>query len=591
MLFRKFQPTCLLAIGLLGVGTPLLAGYFVAPAEGPVAFRRDKMPLDADMMATLARQLVMLTQGLDTETPERQRAATQMLALAIALDPGNARARATLGDFEKDQPPPLPEPVQIERSQTQVWQLRDWLASLAAGSPGQALAACLTDVMVVTDPQHPQAEELRAKGERGAWRGWVPELAAYQHPSKPSTPLPDDVVTKDPEPPKSALRLAKARVFVPLWRKDRDGDDGKWVQTPAPLVMTAETIPAEDGEKLPFSLIFGPDAADGCALPALSEIILHILEKQYGKLPAGCRVKLTSDEFKASLRSGKRHSISAAAAVLAGSAISGIEPDATIIGILDEAGNFKLPSGFWDQLLALAPGKGGRLVLPAAAADYLPSLLAFEKPQTFFGYEVLLAANFKELLNLSAKKPVDPVGSIVARFQEIREKGASQPLGPYIANSFVRRRLADLAQDAPYHFSAKMLALQGAGNRPVFIPRVVLIPELRRAIEPMDWLIKFEGLVSNQGELKKLPHTYDTCHAQVDRLVRYTEKNDRELVAHVQDMITTIRSLDRAVRTRGESYVTEGAIYNAYTAMTRAHARLVEELAIALSEAEKKPTH
>ena len=58
----------------------LVAGNFAVPAEGPVAFRRDRLPLDAGTMAELSRQLVTLAEGLSAETAVNRRAAAQVLA-------------------------------------------------------------------------------------------------------------------------------------------------------------------------------------------------------------------------------------------------------------------------------------------------------------------------------------------------------------------------------------------------------------------------------------------------------------------------------------------------------------------------------
>ena len=62
-----------------------------------------------------------------------------------------------------------------------------------------------------------------------------------------------------------------------------------------------------------------------------------------------------------------------------------------VLGRVDENGALTLPKSFWEQMLALGPGNGKRLVLPASAAGWLPSLLAIGKPGIFMDYEVLLA--------------------------------------------------------------------------------------------------------------------------------------------------------------------------------------------------------
>ncbi len=575
------------AAGLLLIaGTSLFAGNFAAPAEGPVAFRRDQLPLDSDTMAALSRELATLAAGLDAKTAVIRRAAAQMLALATALDPANARARALISEFENENHRADPAPV--GESRTRVWELLAWLETPAAGGHGRALAACLTDVILVADPENPRAKTLLGAAERGAWTGWIPELSAYQVVARPAPPE----ITAAAKP---ALLLAKARVFTPLWKKAAarpetadPAEPVKWILVPAPLEMHSRMITGDQTETPPFSIVLRTsDTTAGFTRLATS--LLTVLEKQHGSLPAGGHVTIGSDEFMASALSNKRQSFSAAAAVLASAAISGREPDATIIGLVDESGAFKLPPRFWEQLLALGTGTGGRLVLPAAAAQYLPAMLAFEKPGFFLGYEVLLASNFQELLALTAKTPAEPLAKASAQFQEIRDKAGSQPPGQYVANPFVRRRLEEIARLAPCHYSAKMLAIQGAGNRPTLIPRPVLTSELRLVIEPAEWLAWRTNSYLEGAELTRLGSTLESCRTRVDRLVRYTEKNDRELLARVQELITAIRTLERAARSRGGYYYTINEVISAQSSVLRAYNTAAETLALAAGDPETVP--
>lgn len=579
MVSGKFYSWLLAAWLICGAGA-LFAKNFEAPAEGPVAFRRDRMPLDTDTMAGLSRQLVTLSQGLTMGSDVNRHAIAQMLALATALDPGNVRARDLIGICENGGPRGAADPVLVDKSRSRVWQLLAWLETAEAGSQGRALAACLTDILIVADAANPRSEALAAAGEHGAWAGWVPELAAYQ--PKAEVKLKPPEITK-PNETKSGVLLEKAQVFTMLWKRMGTTEPARWLQAPAAIQMTAERIRAEEGAGKPFALIIHAPADMG-AVTGLVPTITRLLKNQHNSLPAGLRVTVGGDALDMSLRSGKRQSISAAAAVLASAAISGREPDATILGTVDETGVFKLPSGFWNQLQAMGPGNGGRLILPAAAAEYLPSMLALEKPQFFLDYEVLLASNFQELLDLSAKTPAEPLAKVSAQFREIRDKIGAVPLGQYVANSFVRRRFVDIVQAAPDHFSAKMLALQGAGNRPAFLPRVVLASELRRAIESADWLTKPGDPALQEADLDRISTTYDTCHLQVERLVRYAEKNDKELFVSVQDLITTLRSLDRAAKARGEAYLIMSGVQSAHVAVTRAYAKVNEELTAAEKE-------
>ena len=70
--------------------------------SGPLAFRRDQIPLDADSLASLSQILVTLTQSLDTDSAANRRTAAQMLALSTALDPGNSKARDLITEFQQN---------------------------------------------------------------------------------------------------------------------------------------------------------------------------------------------------------------------------------------------------------------------------------------------------------------------------------------------------------------------------------------------------------------------------------------------------------------------------------------------------------
>ena len=564
---------------LVGMGTLLPAADFVAPAEGPIAFRRDKIPLDADTMASLSKQLETLAAAMDSSTAAGRRGVAQMLALATALDPSNASARELIAGFQNNIQPTPENPDQVAKCQAKIWQYLGWLETPEAGDQGKALAACLADVIAVSEPKHPRSQALLAAGERGAWAGWIPSVSAYEAKSlaKIDEPVPatDPSAIKTPE-----ITLTKAEVFTPLWQKTGKDEAAKWIIAPSPLQMAAQKIPDEAGKPAEFSITIR-SAPDVGGMQAIANSLRNLLKKQYGKLPPGWSVVITSEHLQKSTLAGKRQSISAAAAVLASAAITGREPDATIIGLVDENGAFKLPTGFWDQLVALDRGNGGRLVLPAAAAEYLPSLLALEKPQFFLDYEVVLASNFQELLELSAKIPNDAIGKTSAKFLEIRSKAGSQPVGQYVANSFIRRRLADLAQEAPYHYSARMLAIQGAGNRPTQVPKPVLLPELRRAIAPMEWIVKPGeplNLSITPTKIDQLTQTYETCRVQVDHLERYVEKGDHDLFVRVKEMVAAIRPLERAARARGEDYTIRESVDTARTALLRLYQVVADEL-------------
>ena len=563
----------------------LVAGNFPPPAEGPVAFRRDRLPIDADTMATLSRQLVTLAQGLNPETAVNRRTAAQLLALATALNPGNGKAREVLTEFQHDRHLPTTDAAQLEKCREQVWRDLAWLETPEAGNQGQALAACLADVLALSDPENPKARTLAATGERGAWQGWIPDLAAYESAATTEAATSGEPVAENTANGSPAILCKEATVSTVLWKQVPKSDPPKWEMGPASLQMSAETHDnPDDGESSRFLISIDLSSEEG-HYRRVTGALLALLKKQYGPLPSGGRVRISSPGLTTTSEPPGPQAISAAAAVLAGAAVSGIEPDATILGLVDETGAFKLSSGFWNQLQSLGPGNGGRLILPTAAAEFLPSMLALEKARFFFEYEVLLAANYPELVRLSSKKPDETLAKFIGTFREIRDKADLQAVGHYVANSFVRKRLVEIAQEAPFHFSAKMLAIQGAGNRPVVLPPPVLAAELRRAIEPMAWLVGADDMEFDSPNLGKVNTTGEICKAQLDRLTRYVDNDGRVLLGRVQDMVGGIRNLDRAARPRRDEYYdAESEWYTARSALRKAYQSVAADLAAAIGD-------
>ena len=429
------------AIWLACAALPVAAGEFAPPAEGPVMFRRDQVPLDVETMASLSRQLVPMAAGINRESPASRRSSAQMLALAIALDPANSAAREMIAALRDNRPVAPADPEKITRSQGRVWQYIGWLETREAGPQGQALAACLADVMVASDPGHPRAKELAAAGERGTWTGWVPEIAAYQE--KPAAGPPPDEPDEAESP--SPL-LAAASVATPLWTKAGAAEDAPWVLAPGAIEMAANRSQDPETAELPLSLAIG-SGEEGGSYPKMSRMITGLLEKQHGALPTGVSIRIGGKALEASMASEKRQTISAAAAVLANAAVTGREPEAMVIGLVDADGNFTLPAGFWQQLQALRGGDGTRLVLPAAAEEFLPSLLAMEKPQFFLDHQVLLASNFSDLVALVDKTPSLEIESALAKFREIRAKSENHPAHRACLGNPHRDRADALAAD------------------------------------------------------------------------------------------------------------------------------------------------
>jgi hypothetical protein len=589
-----------------GMSLAVWAGEFAPPAEGPVAFRRDQLPLDVDTMSELSQQLASLAKGVNGTTAPARRRAAQLIALALALDPANTKAREWATEYQQHPHRPPTDAGPLESLRTRIRQQAAWLESTAAGSEGQALAACLKDVLPLTDPQLPGADPGNTSAEIGAWAGWVSPLSAYEDRVLPKEDIPEKPAPIPP--PKQPTLLGQAKVHIVLWKKSGKDASAQWALTPSTLQMSAVKLPGNPQEPPPFSLVIGSNKTEN-PFSQMGDVLKNLLTKYHETLPTGYCVSITSPELEPAILAHKHQSLSAAAAVLASSAITRREPDAIIIGKIDENGAFGLPSDFWDQLQALVgKGSGQRLVLPAAAAPILPSLLAMEKPEAFLEYEILLANDFKELLDFTAKTSEEPLAKASTQFREIRERVGSQDIRQYLANRFVRQRLGEVLQAVPFHYSAKMLLLQASGSRPTWAPRKILAAELRRLADSTDWVLKIAQIVSEKwrvvykngtsinfmdgyefssADIIKIGQIYDQYRARVDTVERYVDKKDLDLYECALKDTATLRNLDKALRSRGaQSFV---PVRLSCTAFVESHKALVETLAKAMIELPPAP--
>jgi hypothetical protein len=550
----------LVAVMTAAAGSWAGAAQFVAPTETPSTFHRHQIPLDAEMISRLSAHLTQAVKGIDPKSPAELRSAAQILALAVALDPGNPSVREILSDFKKNRHQPSLSDAGRETILRDVNSVLEGLASPEAGEMGHALANYLADVIRYIRPgSQTDTPEL------GNWAGWAPELSDYEEKANPEMvqEKPKTVITA----PQKFL-LEKAEVMTPIWWMSTEGENSKRVLELKKLKMLTENPVGEANEPQPFK-ISGRGPAQSLNSPFSQAIFTQLLNLEGIKIPKDGDIIIGSELEEAKLSSGTPTSINAAAAVLASAALTGRVPDAIIMGAVDAKGAFTIPKDFWDQLRCLPPGKGARLVLPTAAATaYLPAMLALENAQFFFDYEVVLAANFHELLELSAKEPDASLAQASGIFLQIREKLGTQVIGPYLANPFVRRRLAEITPLAPCHASAKMLGIQGAGNRPAHLSREIFANEMQQALEPLDWLLSRAEPILDVKEYATILESYEACHKKTEILSRYADRGEEDLMAKYKELLSQVKSLERTTRSRA-------AEYDAYVAMNIAHVTMI----------------
>lgn len=559
------------ALWLIAVST--LQARVIPPSEQFPAFRRDRIPLDFVTLSDLSRQLVAiaaLTQGAD---PQHSMHRARAIALALALDPLNEDASKALNQFAKDnfqQAKPNPDEVSPENppkiDSDALWDMIDWLQKPEAGTDGNILASMLRDVTVIASPDHPSAQNPSA--ESSVWVNWklhqAPANPQITEPT-PSDKIPsenpapadataektdedtaEDTTPADPAPPASSLPLTRAELRTVAWK-----DQKAQVVT---LQMQASPSPAtKEGEKPPLPLCIG-QAPENDKLDPQSRLMLQLLEADGNPLPKGWIVRVDCPENPAALKPPSEGVVNAAAAVLVRAAITGQQPDGLVLGKIDAAGRFLPPDHLWQTLKRLPSGHGRKLILPDTANGWLESLLAIDMADFFFSYETMLAPNLKTLAKLTERSEPDPnLATARKQFAEIREVGIQRDIRDYLSNRFVRARLESLANEAPWHASAKLLYLQSAGRRPVKVIRQVFATEMRLAIEIMGPMATDEWTerIANRSGGKTPGRLHDQSREKMDSFASFGQADDQSLHENARNLAAQLRSIDRYARIRG----------------------------------------
>ena len=552
-------------------------GAFVPPAEGPVPFRRDKLPVDVDTMTSLSRQVTVLAAAEKGEAPAERRAVAQMAALALALDPANRQARDLIAAAEKGEKPDAPDEKEIERARNRAWQTLSWLEMPEAGADGHALAACLGDVLAIADPRHPKAQEHAT--EQGAWKDWVAAKDAFEtkKATKPVKPDPSEDPGDKPQVTPQSLALADLELPMPLWVQNTE--TGAESLQPVKVSFHGEV----SGEGKTAVVMPGEGVSERLAKPF--HALETAMEARHGTLPAGLKVTLGFGKTAYSLpRNGG--AVTGTTALLLEGALTGKVPTAITLSQVGEGGKLELPPKFWKSLRALSamPG-GGRLILPEQAADYLPALLTMDDAAFFMKREVLLASTVGELCDLAASTPEGAGGEAMKRFSEIRKVGEGKTLGTFVAHPATQQRLKELTDAFPKHASARMLALQGSGNRARFLARPILAREIRNALEPAAVLMTVKVSYSDDGSEFGLEKAHDTSRTMLDSLSGYIDIRDRDLHKSAMEVTDSLRTLSRTLAKDEDLYgnVTPKKTLAAKTAR-EAYVKAIRELTTAAGD-------
>lgn len=552
--------------GVLMMGALMLpvVAEFVPPAEGPVPFRRDKLPVDTDTMTALSRQVMVLARN-SADPAKSPRALAQMTALALALDPENREAKEWIDGLKAGEPPQSARSEEeAERARNRSWQALAWLEMPEAGADAQALAACLGDVLVMADPKHPRAKDRRAAGEQGKWASWVADESAFRPKDEGIEPEMEEDEPEgesDPDSGDSNKQLAINELSspMPMWFYDLDSKRMKLGMVPVRLqVLTPESEEGGDtddddgadrSERKSGRLhVEMPGEGRTEQFAKAMRLVEKAMNERHGSFPPGKSVKLDFGKADYSMsRNGM--SVTGTTALLLEGAYTGKLPAASVLAVVGEGGELELPPRFWQTLRALsAAAPGTRIILPDEAADYLTALVVMDDAAFFMTNEVILAGSVDELCDFASPTPEAEIADGLKRFDEVRKVGQGKALGTFVAHQSTQQRLRELAGVMPEHASARMLALQGSGSRPRFLQRPILAREIRSALEPMDYLALNHAEDIDPAQLEA---AHRASRERLDGLVGKIELRDRDLHKVATDVVDSLRPLARILEKKG----------------------------------------
>ncbi|MGE9269194.1 MAG: hypothetical protein ACQKBU_00180 [Verrucomicrobiales bacterium] len=508
-------------------------GSFVPPEEGPIPFRRDKLPIDVSTMTSLSSQLVSIAGELDRSQPAGRRAVAQALALSLALDPSKNRVRRLIEGLESDQGLPRAPEEEVQLALSRAWDLLGWLEEPEAGVDGRALGKCLADILCYADPGHPVSEAIGGKGERGAWKDWVAPVARFEKTKEPELKMTEALNGEEKEEEATssgaAIVLKRVSCHMPLrWRNEKTEE---LKVEPVEFHLTARVDPNQR-ETLKVHLPSG----DLSKVQGLSNASLSaFLESRHGSLPKGLQLTLEEPKQGKLYYARDGRSLAGLVAVMADAVFSGVPPEGAVYAGVGSEGELETPYQFWEILRRMGQGSShGRLVIPYRDRDQLLPMLTLGEAEFFFQYEVFLAKDLEELIALSSSEPAENVRSARAIFQQVKEAKGTRSLGSFVTHSATQQRLAEVYTECPEHASARMLALRGTANWPKRLEREFYAKEVRAALEPMRALLAKSWY--DEVKPKAVTEVEDLCRERLGEIEKLygsvadrTELHDRAL--------------------------------------------------------------
>lgn len=502
-------------LGLLVVVLGIAHGAFVPPTDGPLPFRRDKLPIDVETMTGLSEDLAVLVGSVKGDKPEDRRARAQLLALSLALQPANQRARDLVKALAAGNKVDVSDGQRVEAAVEMASKIKAWTEQEIAGPDGNAFAACLGDVLV----RFGQSQD----GESGRWQGWVAPTEDFKDQQKPA-PEPEPASQQPDAGPVAKVVLAKASMEVPLWFYDANLRS----LVLRNVVLSMEAAPTDKPRKVNVVFPSG-DRADFDR--RMSDRLTEWVVGHHGELKRGWVLWFRlagKSAYDFTLNGG---AVSGPMLALADAAFGGPKPVGEGLALLADvtsSGGMVAPPRLWETLRALEKLEQPRwIVMPTALRDYLPPLLTVGDTLFFLNHEVMLADDEAALLELGAEQRPQRLKEAGELFAAIRRDRGTRSLGSFLTVSANRVRFAAVLDKAPEHASARMLMLRGTPQWPKSLDRAAYARAVRAALEPMELALRKPW--DSDFLSRDLTGAADKCReglGEVEKL--YSSLSDRE---------------------------------------------------------------
>tara|TARA_Y100000766_G_C18907194_1_gene606447 strand:- start:2366 stop:3460 length:1095 start_codon:yes stop_codon:yes gene_type:complete len=303
--------------------------------------------------------------------------------------------------------------------------------------------------------------------------------------------------------------------------------------------------------------------------------VQKVLEQRWPDLPIRRIAQISTGTDSYAPNNGQ--AISGPAALLIHSSLTGkpLRPGVTLVAEVASDGSLTRPLHSWNYLRALRLAPGGRLLVPPDFEPELRAMIALEDPAFFLRWEVLIVSSIDTALNLASENS-DPAGLAATSqlYEELRDVGRDKDVGQLCVNAKVRERLSEITSRVPFHYSAKMLLVQGdATLRPTRVEREVAGRILRSALEPVG---RISQLPLSQLSAKRLLTAGEATSAEIERFSKFISPADKDLLQEAQEVAQLTQILGKGKQDGG---LRDGVTYFRNTPLPTYQSRLRSKFA------------